>query len=236
MSEVINVIVTSVSKFPEFWSAIGGSLGGTIGGGLIAYAVQHKALREGRMQRKKDHRLAQQVLGTSLLIKLLKIHSNFHAIHQHFEKALAAERQPDAVYEPWQLIQPFASLPQQVNFTPEELSMLTAIGDFDVFNSVFSMDVVHNAVIDGCEAYRIQRAKLTDMLPVEDVSGYVVVTALTDNQASALQPQMIAVNSVIEELITRVKAGSEESKSALDRTQKLLRDKLELPYSVEVTS
>ena len=62
----------------EFWSAIAGA----VIGGLIALVAQVIFLRTAKKQREDEQRRTQQALANSLLFKMMRIHSNFVAIHK----------------------------------------------------------------------------------------------------------------------------------------------------------
>src|SRR5262245_42465642 len=72
--ETLKSHMLAIAAATELWAAVIGA----IVGGLIAYFIQVKALREGRQQREDDLRRSNRALGYSLLFKVIKIHSNFY--------------------------------------------------------------------------------------------------------------------------------------------------------------
>ena len=219
----------------EFWSAIGGALGGTIGGGVIAYIVQVKALREGRRQREDDQRRAEQLLGNSLIVKMIKLYSNCHGVQQHLKDAFEEERELGTGREPWQFVLPLANLPMPIFLSSDELSMLMAMNNDDVFNTVFPLDTVHNSLLEVANALHAQRAALLDRLPVDTVNGAFVGSDLSSGQLLALRPQMFLVNQLIEQLRQFADRSVAESHTALYSLHSLLRDKLGISYKLEST-
>lgn len=93
----LQIILSAIPHETEFWSAIAGA----VVGGVIAYAVQIRALREGKRQRADDQKSIQQGLGNSLLFKMIKIHSNIHGIHRHIEECFETAAKRGQKGEPW---------------------------------------------------------------------------------------------------------------------------------------
>jgi hypothetical protein len=79
MHDIFAFIWPGILQKAEFWSAIAGA----IVGGLIAYFIQIRALREGRNQRADDRKLVQQAQAHALLFKMIRIHSDFHPTQFH---------------------------------------------------------------------------------------------------------------------------------------------------------
>lgn len=213
----------------EFWSAIAGA----VVGGFIAYIVQMKALREARKQREEDNRRVQQALGNSLLFKMLRIYSDFYAIHRHIEECFEEAAKKRFEGEPWQFLLPLANLPDAINFSSDEMGMLLAQKNNDVFNLVLSMDVIHNSLIAAVSVLSSERRELTQRVKADQAEGNVLSGILNRDQMLTLRPRMIEVNSLIENIRVMAKRDSDESKDALERLQMLLRDKLGLTYTLE---
>jgi hypothetical protein len=145
MVEVFTTLLSVIPRETEFWSAIIGA----IVGGLIAYIVQVKALREGRRLRDEDHKRVQQAQGNALLFKMIRIHSDLHGIHRHIEGCFEQAEQKGLTGDPWQFVLPLANPPGPIHFSSEEMGMLLALKTDDVFNLVVKMDTVHNSLSDA---------------------------------------------------------------------------------------
>jgi hypothetical protein len=227
--EAFGAIGSVIPRETEFWSAIIGA----VVGGLIAYIIQITALREGRKQRNEDRTQVQQAQAHSLLFKMVRIYSDFYGIHQHVEDCFATAAKRGLKGEPWQFLLPLANLPDPIHFSAEEMGMLLALKNNDVFNFVVSMDIVHNSIIDAFKVLNIERRALTERLPAGEVEGTTVSGILDKDRMLSLRPRMIEVNSLIESIRTEAKKGFDESSQALDHLQKVLREKLKLTYKFE---
>lgn len=219
----------------EFWSAIAGAIVGAVVGGSIAYMVQMRALREARSQRDEDYKRLRQALGHALLFKMVRIHSNFYGIHRHFEDCFAEAARRGSTDEPWRFVLPLANPPDPVHFSSEEMGMLLALKNDDMFNLVLPMDVIHNSLNAAVKVLNTERAALTERLKSDEAEGAVLISNLDRDQMLALRPRMINVNSLIEIIRASAKRDFEESGEALDRLNKVLRDKLGFTYKLEST-
>ncbi|MDP6388571.1 MAG: hypothetical protein QF654_01590 [Alphaproteobacteria bacterium] len=231
--ENCNTLWSIIFSETGFWSAIFGAIVGAVAGGLIAYMIQVKALREGRNQRDGDHRKLQQALGNALLFKMIRINSNFYGIHQHIEDRFADAAQREFKGEPWQFYLPIANPPDPVHFSSEEMGMLLALKNDDVFNTVLQTDVIHNSLIEVVKVLNAEREALTERFKADESDGTILSSFLDKDQMMALRPKMIVVNSLIEDVRDRAKTDFEESVGALDGLHKVLRDNLGLAYKLE---
>ena len=231
--ELPNTIWSDIFGYPEIWAAGAAIFGAIIGaavGGLISYVLQNKALREKKRQHTEDFRQSQLVLANSLIVKVIKIHSNLRKLREHLDDSFADAKHLEDGAEPWQFVRPLASLPDPVFFSSKELSMLMSIGNDDVFNSVFPLDTVHNSLVNAVQVSQNERSLLLEQLDIEEVEGEIIRSPLGK---LALRPKMIYVNSVIEKVYPKIKRSSEESRDALFSLHAVLQDSLGLTYKLE---
>lgn len=226
-----NSLWLSILGATEFWSAIVGA----VVGGLIAYAVQTQALREGRKLRDEDHKRVEHALGYSLLFKMMRIYSDFYGIHEHIESCFQKAARDKFEGAPWQFFLPLANPPEPVHFSSEEMGMLLALKHDDVFNSVLSMDFIHNSLIDAIKVLNTERRALTEQLKADEATSTLVGGVLNKQQMLALQPRMIEVNGLIEDIRARAKMDFEESHNVLGGLHKVLTEKLGLGVKLEST-
>jgi hypothetical protein len=212
----------------EFWAAIVGALVG----GLIAYIVQIKALREARRDRAEERVLIKKGLANSLMFKMFRIQSNLRIVHQHILDCLKRAKDKNLEgSELWQLVSPIGNPPHPVHFTSDEMSMLLDQKDNDVFNSVASMDTV----IEMVGLYKEERFKLADLFPPPHGEHDQLFFGFHSRQEwLALRPQMVNVNSVIEQLQGYVADGAKQADDVLNRLQKLLKQKGLISFEIQL--
>jgi len=233
IAEAVRTDWSVIPQQPEFWSAIAGALLGALVGGFIAYLVQVKALREGRRRREEDYTRSQKALGHALLFKMRRIHSNIHHIHEHILSCEKTANQSSDPIEPWQYYLPLGNPPEPIHFQSDEMAMILAFEDNDVFNAVVEMDGVHNSTLAALKVLNASRIALSERLPVHEAEGNILSGVCTEAEMLALRPRMIEVNSVFESIQASTGRDVNESALALNSLNDLLRDKLGMAYKLE---
>jgi hypothetical protein len=224
MRELICKILNST----EFWSAIIGA----VVGGLMVLAAQMLALWADRKQRREDYKRAQQALAASLLFKMMRIHANYGGVHQYIEECFEEAAKKGMHDEPWRFLLPLASLPTPIDFSSDEMSMLLQQRDDAVFNSMLEVDVLYNHFVGALALLQKWKAALFERIPPDQVSGDTGQVLLPPKEYAALRPRMIEVNALVEQLRVDARDGVKASEELLDRLQKLLRKRLDLPFKV----
>ena len=236
MEGVSDIFFGFFEGFPDltaFWAAVAGALAGAIVSSYFAYRIQNRSFKEERRTRAEELKKTQQVLGRSLILKVARVHSNISNIHGHLEESFQRARQDDRAMEPWGFVRELAPLPNQVQFTYDELNMLMGLGNYDVFNSVLNMEPVHESTIELVRTFHHHRVKLLERLPISRVRDTVASSDLDPAHMESLRLQMNAVNSLIEQLREFSERGRDESRSALRDLCSLLRDELEIQQGVK---
>ena len=106
---------------PDFWSGTYGVIVGSIVGGLIALAGQWVTIRDVRRTRAEDRRMEQQALGHSILFQVMRIHSNFVQIDNHWKECAKIASANVSPPEIWQYLLPLANLPEKIKLENREL-------------------------------------------------------------------------------------------------------------------
>lgn len=208
----------------ELWSAIVGALIG----GAIAAGVEYRALRSERAERELTKKETERALARSLLLKLMRIHSNILNIGKYIAHALAKGRQIDASVDPWAIVQPSAFQPNPVTFSAEEMGMLHSLGNDELFNRVISLDESHNLIVGLVPSYNQRRTLLTDQLTVEIADdGRTAITAVDDNWRK-LRSIMLDLNSIINQAEIQSRTQVSEAAWALVDFAKLARERFGL--------
>ncbi|XSG83479.1 MAG: hypothetical protein ACPW61_06785 [Methyloligella sp. ZOD6] len=216
----------------EFLAAIAGA---TVGG-VIAFAIQILVLWQARSERRNVELRRQQGLATSLVFKTIRVHSNILGMKRHIDECFAKAAEKGLTGEPWQLFIPLAGVPDRVDLTSDEMAMLLAQGDDDVFNKTLSLDAVHNGLVDAMRTLNDLRLLLGEKLQAESWEGTLLSGVLDRNQMVMLRPKMIQINSLIEELHASAEKESNSVADLLTELQALLRTRLDLKFRIELPS
>ncbi|GMV63302.1 MAG: hypothetical protein AMXMBFR74_24700 [Parvibaculum sp.] len=214
----------------QFLSAIAGAI---VGGG-IAFAVQMYALRENRKQREEEHLRVKQALARSLLFKLSKLYSDFQSIYTHIDEGLKREVPEGQNNEPWTSVRPLANPPEKIAFSSEEMGLLLELKDDGLFNSLFSLDVVHGALVEVLKNLQVERDRLFSQMPHRSLGGANVQVALNREQVLALRPQMELINYLVRTAHEWCVRDARTASDALAQLQELFRGKLNLNYKIEL--
>lgn len=212
---------------PEFWAAVAGAIVGAIAGGGITWALQwHQDVRQTRERNR--------ALARSLIFKLMRIHDDFDGFRRHVEDCLAnaeSERLPDG----WKSLRGVANLPLKLAFTPEEMSYLLSLRDFDLFNKVISLDVLHSATIGIFELYGARRMALLDMLPAS-MRGSIGTAAIDAEQFAFYAPRATELDLLAADIKGRVDDDVKDSREALLKAAVAVTSTLGQPLKLEIPS
>jgi hypothetical protein len=223
-------VLSSLGQATEFWSAIIGA----VVGGFIALLIQIVALRSSKKYRDQDRLDVKRGLANSLLLKLVRVHSNFYGIHHHIESCYQAGKERGDEKNPWRFFMPLANLPETVVFSPDEMGLLFSQRDDDVFNSVLDMDVAHNSLIEVMKIIAVTRKELTKQLKVSAVEGNRLSGDLNEQEYLSIQPQVIETDGLIEQ--ARIQAADDYKRSliAMEKLCDLFNAKLGLARKFEL--
>jgi hypothetical protein len=166
-------------------------------------------------QRSRDRKERERALAYSLLLKMMKIHSDESHLWEHVQEQRAIAIQHGEVADTWRFFQPLASVPTAVKFTSDELACLFAAKDGDVFNAVLSMDEVHAGDMANLQIYGQKRSKLTDMLPGAAMNGQVGSTVFTPEQYSRFIPYSTELDILISDIATGIENHVVDTEKAL---------------------
>ena len=214
--------------------AIVGALAGSATTGYVAYKIQDRAFKEAEKTRQKELRNTQQVQGRSLILKMMKIHSDILMIDKHLKTAFQAAKSHETTMEPWGFVKELATLPRPVHYSYDELSTLMSLGDDEVFNAVLNAEPVHANLLALVNALHSYRRELLEKLPVTTTMGTLASAEIDPESLAPLRLQMNAVNEIIDQLCQFVERGRYESQDALRSLCDLLREKLDMQHRVEI--
>lgn len=206
----------------------------TIYMGLVGFAgVIFTIGANGYMERTtRDAEIAdrRKALGHALIFKMVEIYSNNHHIYRHISECL---NKYDGEY--WERIIPFVNLPDEINFSIDERTMLLSLKDTDLFNMLVNCDKAHNTKIRAFQKYLTAREDLLSRLKPDQMDGYVGAAALTHKQLMDVRPKMVELNSIIEALIETFADDLAESKIVLEKLVLTLRKQVGIQVRLEPT-
>lgn len=207
----------------EFWSAIAGA----VVGGLIAYMVQLKALGEAAKERKASSTETQKGLAYSLLFKVISIDSSLDGLKQHVDQGLALkERERNAHISA--VLKPLANLPTPVEFSADEMALLLSLKEDDVFNSIMSLDKIHNSIIPVWNLYASLRNAVTEMQQVDNFDPDIGRSEISIKPGSPLAIKIFETEMMAAELVRRAHIDAADASRALGSLIPLLNSKLNL--------
>jgi hypothetical protein len=217
----------------EFWLGIIGTIVGAAVSGTIALRLQMRALRETRAQRREDHLRVQRALAHALFFKVIRIHSDLYGIHRHIEECFEKAAKEKLAGDPWQFVVPLANFAEPVHFSADEMSMLLGLKDMEVFNSIVSLDTVHNGLLDAARVMSAERRALAQQLEADHAEGAKLSGVMDPKKYFALKPKMIEVDSLIEAIRSDAKKVVEDSHIAMLGLQRVLKERLDVALKFE---
>jgi hypothetical protein len=179
-------------------------------------------------QRRKDRVEQQNTLAYSLLLKMIKIHSDLFKLWQHVQEQRLLAHEHGSPPDVWGFFRPLASLPTIVSFSSDELALLFSLKDDDAFNAVLSMDEVHASDLANLQTYAEKREALTQLLPGAQMTGPVGGIDLNNEQYLRFAPFSVQLDMLVADIASSVEKHAMETEDALVRLHKVLTDKLHM--------
>ena len=146
-----------------------------------------------------------------------------------------AQSKKDKLDQPWQAVEPLVNVPDRVEFTSEELTLLLSLDDKVLFNDLVITDEIHNARIALYEKFSSRRLLLTDNIPAIMV-GKIGHIALTEEQELVLGPRMVELNAMIRSMLKYGPLDEAGTHNLLTRLSTLFNDRLGLGFKFEPKS
>lgn len=211
----------------EFWAAI---IGAIVGGFIAALTQWFFAWSQRKYQ--------ERALATSLLLKLGKLTATLIVTKQHVDACFAEAGDVGADTQPWQILTPIANLANPIHFTSDELSLLLAQANDNIFGLVLGMDDRHNDIISIMHSFQEKRDDITRKLEphriVERVVGDRVDVLYPPQLMRDLSPYIIDLNSIVDHVRTHLPRDADTARTATERAQTLLKNRLKLKFRLQV--
>jgi hypothetical protein len=217
------------------WATVGSALVGTIVGSILsttsAYFLQRRQFNEAKRQRDADRLEIRKALGYSVLFKAIHITSSFYNINNHFEESFRNTSHPDMAS--WEVLVPFANLPERVTFTPEEKGLLISLGDIELFNELVAFDGVHNSLLDVASTYAKLRRSVTEMLSAEIGESGIGTSSISNELRLKIQPRAYEMDQLVSEMRKWASTDARKSREVLAKLHGVLKKEFGLSNVLE---
>lgn len=217
----------------EFWAAVIGALVGAVAGGAIAAWIQLISLKEARRQRQEDRDETREALGNSILLKVMRIHSNNYGLRKDVDDAFKTAVEEGLEWEPWQIVRTFANLPNHFHISTNEMALIFSFGDDDLLEWMSLIDETHNGLIDILGLYSTMRQALTDKLPIK-MTGERATAHLTPDQILTHGLKISELNHLANHMRERLKLDLDDSYRTLTKLHEVLTLKLGFTKKMDI--
>jgi len=195
------------------FSALGGSIVGSLLGGTISYLLQQNAARAARTQREADRLETRKALAYSLLFKMIQIVSGLEQMRRLTKGQIDAAKARGVTAEPWQVMLPIGNPPDQVKFTPDEMALVLSLDD-KLFNEIAALDQLHNSTSNLVRMYGERRTAMMARFGAR-MEGNTGTTSLSPEEYQWLAPRAVELNALIDNIIQRTEVDAQEAKDGL---------------------
>jgi hypothetical protein len=201
------------------FSAIGGSIVGSVLGGCISYFLQRKNLAAAKEQREADRYEVRKSLAYALFFKMIRIHSTIALLDRDNSATLTKMKTEHFTGALWQRMLGHGNLPPTVKFTTDEMALLLSL-DPQLFNELGPYDDVHNSLLDLFALYAQQRHAMMEKFGAK-MNGAIGTTELTKEDAEWFAPRAYSLNELAKTMVQRTEHDSKESRALLQKLHAL---------------
>lgn len=211
----------------EFWAAVVGAIVGALAGGGISAWLQMWDYKRARADTNNG-------LAHSLFFKLYAVYSDLDGFKTYVNGELTSASEA-GLTPGWQSLKPIANGPAEIQFSPEEMTFLLSLRNFDLFNLVHSLDRVHRSTISMFALYAERRIALTSTLPaqMEGPVGSIDLRLLTPEMRGRAEAVGAELQSIYGSIIQRVDFDAGEAWRALAAYNEIIRPVLGYSFSIE---
>jgi len=190
------------------------TLGSTVLGAVIAaifsWLLARRTSKETLERDKQQRREQKLALTLQAFVKLKTIIDNLGTLKRMLDRALAQPHGEGT--QAWMLVEPIIGHRAEhlVEFTAAELALFMEAQRADIAEDMQMLARKNSTAGVVIETYNELRAKLKEMMPPPDmVQGNLGTTALTREQMRVLLPHMVALNSLVEQLVEALREDLE---------------------------
>lgn len=212
----------------EFWAAVVGA----VVGGLIALGVQLLAARHARKLRAEEKTEHEKTHGHLALFKVLRMSSNLEHMRRHVSEGEEV-RKRDELSHLWSAVLPLANVVDRVEFTPDELNVVSKLGDEDLLNNFLSLDQLHNAFIPLWDIYNRDRRSLLSKLTPENFEDGIGETFAESADVKKLKPAIYELEDLIKQIQALIEEAAAEAATVLESLVEALNERYSLKLKIE---
>lgn len=233
-SDSVNQTISGMSEWltsigSEFWSAIAGAAVG----GVIAFLLQRSALMEARLERTSSAIETRRALAHSLFFKAICIFRWLFVLKEHVEESTVRVPSGGSLAS---VMKPISNLPDRVVFSSDEMAMLLALGQVEVFNKMLSLDSLHNEIIPVWQQYALLRERFSQLSTAEHFDAKQGAATISYKSGSQVDIALFEVTQVANLLAERAHHDAAVAKDAVTSLQSLLARKLGVRIEIEFES
>jgi hypothetical protein len=213
------------------FSAIGGSVVGSVIGGFISFYLQRRNLAAAESARDEDRIEIRKAIGYSLLFKLIRLASDLDSLGKAVRQTLDKAKEAGFIGSPFQIVMPLGPLPDPVKFSPDEMGLVLSM-DAKLFNEMAALDELHNSTVSLFELYNTQRTSVMERFGAE-MSGNIGTTRLTESDRQWLAPRAVELNSLVDLMLQRAEQDGKEAWTALGSFHSALQTNFNIKFKLE---
>ncbi len=165
---------------------------------------------------------------------MAKIHSDMSLVWKHVEESRLKANADDEHRDTCMTFLPWANIPQPVVFNTDELTLLFSARNNEVFNSVLTMDDLHNGDMVALKVYAEKRAALMEKFPGAEMDGTVGNVSLTSEQYLKINPFIVELNVLVKDICKNAEVNFNQSKAALADLVEVLKRNFGMKISAEI--
>lgn len=183
----------------EFWAAIIGALTG----GFISFCIQIFTLLAAKKERLAITHERNESLARSAIFKVMRICSNLNFLHTYMEDCYQ-NSDPKQHDEPFTFVSPLVTLPENVNFSTDELALVLSLKHESLIENLMSLDSIHNDTCKIFKTYNDLRSDFQHTTPA-DMDGNVAASYFSQDEMRSARPRMVVMNNLIIAMRERAK-------------------------------
>jgi hypothetical protein len=214
-------------------SAFGGTIIGSVLGGLISFCLQKKSLAATRALHDADRKEVRKALGYAMFFKMIRLCSDLQQLGKPVVEAIEQAKPGGHAGELWPRVMPIAPLPDPIKFTPEEMALVLSL-DNKLFNDMAALDDLHNSTVAIFRLYGEMRNSLTATLSTVAITGNVGATLLTKEQKERMGPRSVELDMLIQGMVERTQIDGNKAWQCLERLHAVLEKEFDLKHRLEL--